>query len=217
LVFLVRDEVIQMKKMKYKASGWLRRALPRLLRLWLLRALLLVSGTLSVCACSKPAPKRHALEERDVFIALERDFQNFRSWGSIELDAREAGETHPAGPQRTYVNALPPADASEFPVGTMFVKDAVPEGGERKLFGMVKRGADYNAKGARGWEWFELHERADESVAIKWRGLGAPAGEAYGGDPSGTCNTCHQRAFKNDFVRSSKVVLRPEVAQAFPE
>ncbi len=43
---------------------------------------------------------------------------------------------------------------------------------------MVKRGGGFNAEGAVGWEWFELTERDDESVAIKWRGVSAPSGEA---------------------------------------
>jgi hypothetical protein len=138
---------------------------------------------------------------------MERDFQTFRDWGSIELDTAEGGETHPTGPQRTYVNALPVELSAEFPAGTIIVKDATPGGERRRLFAMVKRGGGYNAGGAKGWEWFELEERDDHSVAIAWRGLGAPDGEEYGGDPSGTCNSCHQRAHDNDFVKSTQLTL----------
>ena len=67
---------------------------------------------------------------------------------------------------------------------------------------MVKRGGGYNAQGARGWEWFELAARPDDSLAIVWRGINAPQGEDYGGDPQGGCNDCHARAGRNDFVRS---------------
>ena len=72
---------------------------------------------------------------------------------------------------------------------------------------MVKRGANFNALGARGWEWFELVE-GPRGVAINWRGLGAPDGEGYGGDPLGTCNSCHQMAAGNDFVLSEALTLR---------
>ena len=93
-----------MKKAPFVLSAWLRRALPkqpRVLRLWLLRALLLFCGAIGLTACSKSSPERRQLESRPLFIALERDFQDFRSWGSVELKAPEASEAHPAGPQRT--------------------------------------------------------------------------------------------------------------------
>jgi hypothetical protein len=40
-----------------------------------------------------------------------------------------------------------------------------------------------------------------------WRGLNAPAGESYGGDPFGGCNACHELAAANDYVRSPLVQL----------
>ena len=83
--------------------------------------------------------------------------------------------------------------------------EGAPEG--HKLFAMVKRGGDYNAQGARGWEWFELRERDEGSIGIVWRGTNAPTGEHYGGDPSGGCNNCHDLALKNDYVRSRSVKL----------
>ncbi|RYZ01408.1 MAG: hypothetical protein EOO73_35715, partial [Myxococcales bacterium] len=96
----------------------------------------------------------------------------------------------------------------EFPVGTIIVKqariEARPEG---QLFAMVKRGGRYNPEGAHGWEWFELAERPDQSVAIKWRGVSAPDGEQYGGDPHGTCNACHGEAKANDYVKSPALAL----------
>jgi len=33
-------------------------------------------------------------------------------------------------------------------------------------------------------------------------------GEGYGGDPMGSCNSCHQLAFDNDFVMSKALALR---------
>lgn len=146
----------------------------------------------------------------DTFVAFERNFQGFRDWagGSFEeLPAR--GQTHFAGQQRYFISG-PARRGREFPVGTLIVKqaqlDARPEG---QLFGMVKRGRSYNASGALGWEWFELVERDDDSVAIKWRGVSAPTGEGYGNDPHGTCNACHVEAKANDFVMSPALALRP--------
>ncbi len=143
------------------------------------------------------------------FIAFERDFQGFRAWegGSfVELPAR--GQTHYAGDQRYFIRG-PERKGREFPVGTIIVKqarlEARPEG---QLFAMVKRGGGFNAHGAVGWEWFELVERGDKTVAIKWRGVSAPSGESYGNDPHGTCNVCHAEAKANDFVKSPALALR---------
>jgi hypothetical protein len=143
------------------------------------------------------------------FIALERDFQGFRSWIAIDLPERgPQGITHVAGQRREYLSRRPAAGSSAFPVGTILVKElltAAPEG--HQIFAMVKRGGTYNQSGAPGWEWFELRERDDRSVGIVWRGLSAPDGESYGGDPLGTCSNCHQMAKKNDYVRASALAL----------
>lgn len=159
-----------------------------------------------VLALAQPACSRRPPE---AFIAFERDFQGFRSWpgGAFEeLPAR--GQTHYAGDQRYFIHEAG-RSSDGFAVGTVIVKQArLPARPEGQLFAMVKRGGAYNASGARGWEWFELVERADQSVAIKWRGVGAPTGEEYGGDPHGTCNNCHGTAKANDFVKSPALALR---------
>ena len=72
---------------------------------------------------------------------------------------------------------------------------------------MVKCGAAYNRSGAPGWEWFELRERPVASLAFVWRGVNAPDGESYGGDPLGGCNLCHSLAKKNDFVKTTTLAL----------
>jgi hypothetical protein len=168
--------------------------------------LLALFPLLATCsqASSEPAP----LPLRS-FIALERDFQNFRSWMPIDLpDRAPQGITHVAGKRREYVNRKPPPGSSAFPVGTVLVKELLTEAPEgHQLFAMVKRGGGYNSIGAPGWEWFELREREDRSVGIVWRGLSAPTGESYGGDPLGTCSTCHQMAAKNDYVRAGALSL----------
>jgi len=155
------------------------------------------------------------LPERRVFIALERDFADFRSWGSLPLTALPArGNTHAEGQHRVFINALPPAGTAPFPVGTLIVKEVhAPEPDQNRLFAMAKRGADFNAQGARGWEWFELVERPDGSPGILWRGIDAPSGEQYSADPHGTCNNCHQLAEENDSVQSTGLSLARLTAQ----
>ena len=97
-----------------------------------------------------------------------------------------------------------PSGSPEFPVGTAIVE--VRASGI--IFAAVKRGADFNATGAKNWEWFELLETPD--VVIKWRGVGPPAGEMYGGDPNGGCNACHTRCGgTNDYVCSPEPPARP--------
>jgi hypothetical protein len=160
------------------------------------------------CGAKKPLPAP-AVMVREPFIALEKDLQSFRGWEAIDLPRGGAqGITHTAGVRREYLNHRPPAGASTFPVGTIFIKELI-EGADagHQLFAMVKRGGGYNRAGAAGWEWFELRPRDDESVGIVWRGVNAPVGESYGGDPAGGCNSCHGIASDNDFVKSSVVRL----------
>ncbi len=149
--------------------------------------------------------------EAERFVAFERDFQGFRRWEGGAFEERPArGQAHHAGEQRFFIrrpdSAVRAGAGGGFAVGTVIVKEARlsarPEG---QLFAMVKRGGGYNAEGATGWEWFELWEREDGSVAIKWRGMSAPSGEQYGADPHGSCNGCHREASASDFVMSSAV------------
>ena len=148
------------------------------------------------------------LPEREPFIALERDFQDFESWSKVELSSQApVGETHTEGDAHEYVNQLPKAGSRAFPVGTILVKSVSKDAKKQDIFAMVKRGGGYNGRGASGWEWFELRRRPDESVGIVWRGINPPSGEGYGGDPMGGCNGCHQMATKNDFVLARALSL----------
>ena len=142
------------------------------------------------------------------FIALERDFQGFQDWVHVDLSDRPAGtQMHGTDDAKEYINQLPVPGSKEFPVGTILVKSTHSPTGKEDLFAMVKRGDGYNARGASGWEWFELTRRPDESYGILWRGLNPPDGQGYGGVPTGGCNGCHQEAGKNDFVHASKLTL----------
>jgi hypothetical protein len=176
----------------------------------LMRLLAAILG-LSSAGCQPERPKVDVLPERVTFIALARDFADFRQFGQLDLGERPGqGETHKGGKFIAFVNSLPKPGSKDFPVGTIIVKENVsedvPAKEAKKIFAMVKRGGGFNAEGAKGWEWFELNE-GERGVAIHWRGVGAPNGESYGGDPMGSCNGCHEMAHKNDYVLSKALKL----------
>jgi hypothetical protein len=160
----------------------------------------LLSGA-AACGASPAAPEG----DGGTFVAFGSDFQGFRSWTRQTLEnPAPGGATHVAGTRSIYVNMLPPAGATEFPVGTIIVKTTDADG---KIFARAKRGGAFNARGAAGWEWFELVEDAQGQVAIRWRGLGPPLGETYGGDPNAGCNMCHKLAAANDYVLAPGLAL----------
>jgi len=144
----------------------------------------------------------------DVFVAFGADFQDFRSWQSFDVTKDAApGTVHPDARLIEYLNQTPPHGSTEFPVGTIIVKEGteLPVVG-RQYFAMVKRGGGFNASGATNWEWFELRNLENGTVGIVWRGVGPPAGEVYGGDPTAGCNTCHVTC-GNDSVCAKAVQL----------
>ncbi|MEO7729658.1 MAG: hypothetical protein ABIY55_01710 [Kofleriaceae bacterium] len=144
------------------------------------------------------------------FLAFTQTFAPFRTWTSFHSDGPvDDGTFMPdvLGPRTQYINQVPPAGSTEFPVGTVIVE--ARESSAMKIFAGVKRGLDFNTKGAKNWEWFELDEdlTATVQVSIQWRGVGPPLGDTYGGDPNGTCNSCHRACAANDFICSPKLQL----------
>jgi hypothetical protein len=110
--------------------------------------------------------------------------------------SRQRSPHRPAPRLHQQAGGQPP-----FPVGTIVVK----ESGDgdlttRHVFAMVKRGGDFNATGMVNWELFELQNGADGSVSMMWRGVGPTNGDAYGGDATVGCNTCHLSAAPQDFI-----------------
>ncbi len=142
------------------------------------------------------------------FVATDADFIGFHGWRAFELSGVEiAASPHIAGTRKVYINRVPPRGSTEFPIGTVIVKEI--ELGplvDHRIFARVKRGLPYNSEGAAGWEWFELKNLPDGSVTTLWRGVGPPAGDLYGGDPTG-CNTCHGAARANDSVSAIPLEL----------
>lgn len=139
------------------------------------------------------------------FVAFGHDFAGFESWPSQSLEFPSlAGSPHAAGARTVFINHLPPAGATEFPVGTIIVKRTEADG---QLLARVKRGGSFNSTGTIGWEWFELLGASSGVASIKWRGFGPPSGEAYGGNPQAGCNPCHLLAASNDYVLTPGLVL----------
>jgi hypothetical protein len=139
----------------------------------------------------------------DTFIAFNSSFEPFRTWTMVHDDLEDPSGTlgsGVAGPRDQYINMLPPAGSTEFPNGTIIVEVRTDSG---KIFASVKRGGDFNAGGAKNWEYFELQENP---VTYIWRGLGPPLGDTYGGDPNG-CNNCHVMCAGNDYICSPKLQL----------
>jgi hypothetical protein len=143
-----------------------------------------------------------------VFVAFASSFDGYHDWTSMPAIAPPNAPMglHTTGPMTVYINRVPPPSSTQFPLGTIIVKETQEaDPAQRTVFAMVKRGGGYDAMGAVGWEWFELaNEESD--ARIVWRGVGPPAGEKYGGDPNG-CNGCHGGARPNDFVWTSGLSL----------
>ena len=137
------------------------------------------------------------------FIALPKDFEGFETWEKFELKAEGGDNQHVAADRTVYLKARPPKGATEWPKGTILVKKM-----QFDTFAVVKRGEGYNAKGATGWEWFDLATATDGSLAIKWRGLGPPAGEKYA-NADQSCNSCHGANTANDSVMTAGLLLVP--------
>ncbi|MFO0613773.1 MAG: hypothetical protein U0414_14370 [Polyangiaceae bacterium] len=145
----------------------------------------------------------------DTFIAFATNFTGYHDWSETVIEGTSTpASTHLAGRRVVYINKKPPAGSTEFPVGTIIVKELEDNAdGELQVFGMVKRGGGYNSKGATDWEWFELQNLPEDKVKIVWHGVGPPAGEKYAGDPNGGCNVCHSAAAENDFVQTPALDL----------
>lgn len=156
-------------------------------------------------ACGGGTPSTGGLP----FVAYTKDFDSYQSWPSNTItDAEASGMTHVGGTRTIYINHLPTPDATAFPMGTIIVKETAADG---RIFAQVKRGGGYNVTGAVDWEWYELGIGTNGGIGIKWSGFGPPAGEQYGGDPNGTCNSCHLAGKSNDYVMASWLILGPNI------
>lgn len=164
----------------------------------------------SLCAC---APGGDApADDAGTFVAFAPDFANYTNWASFNLGDGGAGDdagcVHVADvPRVAYLNATPAHGATEFPVGTILVKEihAGAAKSDWQVLAMVKRGGGYNpASGCAGWEWFGL-DVTGASPAIQWRGVQPPTSESYAS--CGACSSCHSAASFNDCVLAPELSL----------
>jgi hypothetical protein len=137
------------------------------------------------------------------FVALESNFADFRAWRRVPLGS-DPLPGHPPGPRFGYVNRSAPRGQKAYSVGTIIVKTVEPSTAPEtwELFAMTKRGGDFNAEGARDWEFFRLRW-VNGAPRILPRGRNAidPEGEGgagyFGnlGDAfANMCNGCHGTA-----------------------
>lgn len=126
------------------------------------------------------------------------DFAGFQSWTRTELPMTDVY------PHAIYSSPL--ADQGEpWALGAAFVR--AEESGPPAawlLHGIVRRGGDFNAGLASGWEFFGLFVDESGDTRLIWRGEHPPLGAGYvvedtdvpdvgpNGLPEGDCNGCHR-------------------------
>ncbi|MFT3835913.1 MAG: hypothetical protein QM723_02815 [Myxococcaceae bacterium] len=161
-----------------------------------MRALLLAAVcTLGCGAQSKPDAGIDAGPNE--FIAVQGDFSGYPQWHTFDLGFTDGDSAHFAGHRVVYLKQDPPHGATEWPVGTLLVKYVEADGGARQIFGMAKRGGDFNPDGAVGWEWFQIAPDTSPPFFL-WRGAQPPP-FVYNNGPSG-CDDCHGAGMPNDYV-----------------
>jgi hypothetical protein len=141
------------------------------------------------------------------FVALVGDFEGWPQWEHYDLGYEPPDVVHLGGDRTVFLNKKPPHGATAFPNGTIIVKQVIPDdGGTPQVFGMSKRGDDFNIHGAIGWEWLELAYDTDPPVIV-WRGVSPPSNTGYGTIPNGACNHCHTGGVSNDYVMDQPLTL----------
>jgi hypothetical protein len=165
----------------------------------------------SLLSCAGKDPRTTGNEaEAATFLPNLSDFQDFHSWPSFPAgNDPVADSVHLLGPRRVYINELPPPGSSEFPVGTLIVKETQEQDvTTRDVIARAKRGGSYNADGAAGWEWWELQNTAEGKVLMLWRGVGPPVGAcSYLTSVGGGCNLCHSGGTDADTVLTPALSL----------
>jgi hypothetical protein len=163
----------------------------------------------ATCMAAGPLPD---VPDGGEFVAYENSFDGFHCWNDASataMDDDDAGDgLHGVGPLQVYWNQNPPHGSTDFPVGTIIVKESQQaDVTQRVTFAMVKRGGGFNSGGAVDWEWYSLQDHTDGSVNFLWSGLAALSMETYANQPIGDCNGCHSVAEMNDFVWDSALQL----------
>ena len=128
-------------------------------------------------------------------IAEAIDFDNFREWPLI--DEREDrnpllggahGVTVDGSVRRVYQKQIYANPTSEYPIGTILVKEVTSGDDVLEVTGMVKRGGDFNSSG-NDWEWFIIDDATGE-VALDDSGNPRRGADLN----NGGCVGCHAGA-----------------------
>ncbi len=190
----------------------------------LIGGLLGVGGLLSVVGCGGGSDGGASGETDPTdggvpwpFIAQTIDFAGFcKEWKSAPATAPGDGGDgiHGDAGLTVFWNKSPPHGATEFPVGTIILKETNdPDPSARTAFAMVKRqprGTGFNAAdagGADGWEWWSVSDLGNCNIGRLWRGSSPPSTESYAGQTVGDCNGCHARVADNDYVWDTALQL----------
>lgn len=117
-------------------------------------AALLVVAASSSCggkAATKPPP---VVQQ---FLVQDSDIADFTSWYSQPFVIDPIADIfYPPGSRFGFINHVAAPGATSYPIGTIIIK-AIENSKDPttwQLFGMSKRGGDYNAAGAVGWDFF---------------------------------------------------------------
>jgi hypothetical protein len=160
------------------------------------------------------APESSNTTDAGQFVAVPSDFCSYPSWTSYDLggdDGGTAGDAcaHVANvPRVAFMNQAPAHGSTEFPVGTIIVKQikSGADPSQWSVFGMVKRGGGFNpGSGCEGWEWYGLTSPDGGCPGVQWSGTEPGAGEVYAS--CGPCAGCHSAAQNNDCVLAPELSL----------
>jgi hypothetical protein len=184
---------------------------------WSWLALVVAVGAIGAAGClDDQLDPAQSSSPAATFIALERDFQGFLGWRRLPVGDAVIVDGHAAGPRVAYISSAPAGGS--YPTGTMIVKTV--ETGDQTtwtIHARAKRGGGFNAHGALGWEWFELHTFTSGLTSILWRGDKPPADHGYESLPGlgqasiteASCNSCHRGAVDGDSILAAP--LRAEL------
>jgi hypothetical protein len=146
------------------------------------------------------------------------EFVGVSHWHIFDRGADPVHLDDPTGHATVFVDHLPPHGVTEFPVGTHILR-VMGEGDDPtqwEAHGLVKVGGDFNADGARGWEYYGLAMSRDANgdlvATTRWHGVGPPDGDGYASsDPDAGpvlgCNHCHGAATWNDSIIGPELQL----------
>jgi hypothetical protein len=173
-------------------------------------ALAIVAMGATACAPDDP------VEDAGTWAPVPSDCENYESWTSFDLGGDDAGAGGADAcahlldvPRTAYINKTPPHGSTEFPVGTMIIKEikTTPDPSTWQVFAMAKRGGGFDpGSGCVGWEWYGLDAPdGGGGCHFQWSGTQPTANEAYAS--CGPCASCHSSAQSNDCVIAPELSL----------